>query len=79
MDGVYCEQIQQGWQFVTKAFRPNPMSKTGYTILTFKREVDDSVQITFTFDLNRRDLYMDLIEEFGLDEITAFRIKKKLS
>ena len=33
--------------------------------------VDDGTQITFTFDLNRRDLYMDMIEEFGLDEITA--------
>jgi len=32
---------------------------------------DDGTQITFTFDLNRRDLYMDFIEEFGLDEITA--------
>jgi hypothetical protein len=32
---------------------------------------DDGTQVTFSFDLNRRDLYMDLIEEFGLDEITA--------
>jgi len=32
---------------------------------------DDSAEIVFTFDLNRRDLYADLIEEFGLDEITA--------
>jgi len=31
---------------------------------------DDSTQLAFVFDLNRRDLYMDLIEEFGLDEIT---------
>jgi len=32
---------------------------------------DDGTEIVFTFDLNRRDLYADLIEEFGLDEITA--------
>ena len=32
---------------------------------------DDGTYITFTFDLNRRDLYADLIAEFGLDEITA--------
>ena len=37
----------------------------------FPNFADDGAQITFTFDLNRRDLYMDLIEEFGLDEITA--------
>ena len=32
---------QEGWQFVTKAFRPNPESNGGYVILTFKREVDE--------------------------------------
>ena len=32
---------------------------------------DDGVTINFTYDLNRRDLYMDLIEGFGLDELTA--------
>lgn len=32
---------------------------------------DDGVEFAFTFDLNRRGLYADLIEEFGLDEITA--------
>ena len=32
---------------------------------------DDGAEIVFTFDLNRRDLYADLIEEFNLDEITA--------
>ena len=29
---------QEGWQYVTKAFRPNT---GGYAILTFKREVDE--------------------------------------
>ena len=33
--------------------------------------LEDDTEIAFTYDLNRRDLYMDLIEEFGLDEITA--------
>jgi len=37
----------------------------------FPSFADDGAEIVFTFDLNRRDLYMDLIEEFGLDEITA--------
>ena len=32
---------------------------------------DDGVQINFTYDLYRRDLYIDIIEEFGLDELTA--------
>ena len=32
---------------------------------------DDGTVITFTYDLNRRDLYQDLIDEFGLDELTA--------
>ena len=32
---------------------------------------DDGTQLIFSFDLNRRDLYMELIEEFDLDEITA--------
>jgi len=37
----------------------------------FSNFADDGTEIEFTFDLNRRDLYEDLIEEFGLDEITA--------
>jgi len=37
----------------------------------FLHFADDGAEIVFTFDLNRRDLYMDLIDEFGLDEITA--------
>ena len=32
---------------------------------------DDGTVISFTYDLNRRDLYMGLIYEFGLDELTA--------
>jgi len=32
---------------------------------------DDGIVISFTYDLNRRDLYMDLIEEFDLDTVTA--------
>jgi hypothetical protein len=31
---------------------------------------DDGVAISFYYDLNRRDLYMDLIDEFDLDTIT---------
>ncbi|MCL2854995.1 MAG: transglutaminase-like domain-containing protein [Defluviitaleaceae bacterium] len=32
---------------------------------------DDGTVINFTYDLGRRDLYMDLIEEFDLDTITT--------
>ncbi|MCL2234973.1 MAG: transglutaminase-like domain-containing protein [Defluviitaleaceae bacterium] len=32
---------------------------------------DDGIKFDFTFDLNRRDLYGSLIEEFKLDEVTA--------
>ena len=32
---------------------------------------DDGTSIPFHYDLNRRDLYQDLIDEYDLDEITA--------
>jgi len=32
---------------------------------------NDGVTFSFSYDLNRRDLYMDLIERFNLDAITA--------
>ena len=32
---------------------------------------DDGVILSFSYDLNRRDLYMDLIEKFNLDAVTA--------
>jgi hypothetical protein len=32
---------------------------------------DDGIIFSFSYDLNRRDLYMDLIEKFDLDTITA--------
>ena len=36
----------------------------------FDKFQDDEVVIPFEYDLNRRDLYMEIIEGFGLDEIT---------
>ncbi|MCL2203255.1 MAG: transglutaminase-like domain-containing protein [Defluviitaleaceae bacterium] len=41
------------------------------TLSDFPLFEDDGITISFSYDLNRRDLYMDLIERFNLDVITA--------
>ncbi|MCL2388339.1 MAG: transglutaminase domain-containing protein [Defluviitaleaceae bacterium] len=40
------------------------------TLADFALYEDDGTVLTFTYDLNRRDLYADLIEEFDLDTLT---------
>ena len=40
-ESFICEQAQDGWQPVSRAFRAMSMSKAGYVILTFKREVEE--------------------------------------
>lgn len=48
-----------------------PFDERIHALNDFSQFEDDGVVLLFTYDLNRRDLYMDLIEEFDLDAITA--------
>jgi len=50
---------------------PDPLEVRVQELNDFAKYQDDNVVISFEYDLNRRDLYMKIIEEFGLDEITA--------
>jgi hypothetical protein len=56
---------------LARAFVSVPFETRIAQLNEFPDFADDGTQIVFTYDLNRRDLYMDLIEEFGLDELTA--------